>query len=340
MNMGVLVVDLNNHNILYINPFLNKLLKLNTPGKLNMSHLLWNFTLNSDVHFIESVLSDLIKEKSAQGVEFNISVEEKLVYISCDACFLDDENKVVLFVRDITKNKEHENYISTYGAKKDSLLEMLGHHLSGSLSLSGQVIRHLQHRDKAESLQSVEEHIKFIEESNQHCIQFINDLLKEEHLVSERIFVKKNRFDVMERINAVLSQFNHSYPGHEIILKEAPEHLFINGDDVKFFQIMNNLIINAIKFTPEDKSISVTVRNEDDHVFVSVVDEGIGIPDHLKSLIFQKYTPAGRTGLNGEKSVGIGLSIVKRLVELMGGKIEFRSGENKGSAFSFTLPKE
>ena len=108
---------------------------------------------------------------------------------------------------------------------------------------------------------------------------------------------------------------------------------------MKFFQIMNNLIINAIKFTPENKSISVTVENGSKDFIVAVIDEGIGIPDHLKPFVFQKYTPAGRTGLHGEKSVGIGLSIVKRLTELMKGKITFRSEEYKGSTFSLIIPK-
>ncbi len=337
MNMGLMVIDLKDHQLLYRNAALEKILGLNKSSILTTSAELWNYSLQSDLEFIKSALADLVRDKSVQNVEFNISVGEKLVYISCDATHLQEEDYIIAMVRDITKEKEHETYIATYGAKKDALLEMLGHHLSGTLSLSNQVIDHLE--KKTDENQTAKKHIDFIKDSNAQCIRFINDLLKEEHLISERIFVAKNRFDVMEKINAILDQFNHSHPAREITVLSAPDHLFISGDDVKFFQIMNNLIINAIKFTPEDKSISLSVEQDNERICVAVADQGIGIPNHLKPLIFQKYTPAGRTGLSGEKSIGIGLSIVKRLAELMKGEIQFESEENQGSTFTLIIPK-
>jgi two-component system sensor histidine kinase VicK len=79
---------------------------------------------------------------------------------------------------------------------------------------------------------------------------------------------------------------------------------------------------------------------ESDFTFTLIVkDDGIGIPDHLQPLVFKKYTPAGRQGLQGEKSIGVGLSIVKNLVSLMKGSIRFESKENKGATFFVTLPK-
>jgi two-component system sensor histidine kinase VicK len=85
--------------------------------------------------------------------------------------------------------------------------------------------------------------------------------------------------------------------------------------------------------------VKVKLEETEDYFTLIVEDDGIGIPRHLQPLIFHKYTPAGRTGLQGEKSLGVGLSIVKTLVELMKGTIRFESEENKGTTFFVTFPK-
>jgi two-component system, OmpR family, sensor histidine kinase VicK len=113
----------------------------------------------------------------------------------------------------------------------------------------------------------------------------------------------------------------------------------INSDDVKLLQTLNNLLSNAVKWSPNGSTIDTAVAEEDYQVTITVQDHGIGIPEKLQSVIFQKNTPASRPGLSGEKSIGMGLYIAKKLVELLNGKISFESKEHEGSVFTITLPK-
>jgi two-component system sensor histidine kinase VicK len=91
------------------------------------------------------------------------------------------------------------------------------------------------------------------------------------------------------------------------------ENLYINADSVKFFQTLHNLVSNAIKFTPEGGQIDIMLDEAEDSFTICVRDNGIGIPKQLQPMIFKKDAATGRPGLKGEKSIGLGLPIVKRI---------------------------
>lgn len=227
-----------------------------------------------------------------------------------------------------------------FGSKKDTMLEMLSHNLSAPLSLVKRILGMAEKACRDQKYQTVSSHIQFIGNATQHCIDIIHDFLKEEHFVSERIYVKQNRFDVIEKVRHVVDEFKQSYHGNELHFVTDKKLLFVTGDDIKFLQILNNLISNALKFTPANCRVEIKVEDADDNFMVIVKDDGIGIPEHVQPLLFQKYTPAGRQGLNGEKSIGVGLSIVKKLVSLMRGEIRFESKQDQGTTFYLILPKE
>jgi two-component system, OmpR family, sensor histidine kinase VicK len=115
--------------------------------------------------------------------------------------------------------------------------------------------------------------------------------------------------------------------------------IYANLDELKLLQVVNNLVSNAIKFSPDDSTVVINVEERVEDVIFSVKDVGVGIPESLQSLIFDRKTVAARTGLEGEKSIGLGLSITKILVDRMGGRIWFDSIPGHGSTFYFTLPK-
>lgn len=110
-------------------------------------------------------------------------------------------------------------------------------------------------------------------------------------------------------------------------------------DSLKLMQVMNNLISNAIKFTPENGVIEVEIEDKQASVQIVVRDNGIGIPEELQPYLYDKFTRARRRGLNGEDAVGLGMSIIKTIIELHGGNIRLESKENEGSAFFITIPK-
>ncbi len=105
-----------------------------------------------------------------------------------------------------------------------------------------------------------------------------------------------------------------------------------------FTQAVRNIISNAIKFSPEGKAITISVKHDDDQIAISIHDEGLGFqPDDIKK-IFERFTGAGKKGTHGEKSTGLGLYLSKKIVEKHGGKLIAESaGINKGATFTILL---
>ncbi|MDB5149091.1 MAG: sensor histidine kinase, partial [Mucilaginibacter sp.] len=122
-----------------------------------------------------------------------------------------------------------------------------------------------------------------------------------------------------------------------LALLNSPLELCISRE--KIWRVISNLISNAIKFSPEGSAILVMAIELEKEIQVSVKDNGIGIPDKLKSQVFNMFTDAKRPGTSGEKSFGLGLSICKQIIEDHNGRIWFESDTENGTSFNFTLPK-
>jgi two-component system sensor histidine kinase VicK len=186
----------------------------------------------------------------------------------------------------------------------------------------------------------VKTYVKLLNENSNRCIEIINDLMKQEHVQSPNISIKKTRIDIVSKIKMIYDEVRQSYLDRQFVMESSAESIYVSVDDVKLLQVVNNFISNSIKYTHPHQPITVRITEKPDEVLVSVEDTGIGIPDKLKPFVFNRQGGAGRTGLNGEKSIGLGLWICKTLIEMMDGEIGFESTEGKGSNFYFRLPKE
>ena len=119
---------------------------------------------------------------------------------------------------------------------------------------------------------------------------------------------------------------------------EKEKHLI--GFALNQRNILNNLMSNALKFTKDSGVISLKVKQQPNSILFVFADNGIGIPKKQQKHIFKKFSKAGRPGLNGETSVGLGLNIVKTIVKWHKGNIWFESEENKGTTFFIEIPKK
>lgn len=124
----------------------------------------------------------------------------------------------------------------------------------------------------------------------------------------------------------------------QLIFKASDKPIFTTLHTQQFPRVVENLIINAIKFTPDGGMIEVQTSVFEQSACIVFSDTGIGIPEHLHQFIFDKLTDAKRTGLRGEPTIGFGLYIVKKIVQDHGGQISFESVEGKGSVFKIILP--
>jgi two-component system, OmpR family, sensor histidine kinase VicK len=338
---GVFIYNIEQKEFIYVNSPFAQIFNLTTESLLQAPKTILAYIRSEDNYYLRRCFIELQQKGAINSTEFRAHLpNETVTHIRCDAFVMEDAYAIAGFVRNITKEKQHEDYIINYGARKDTLLDMMTHNLSGPLSLSKNVLRWVQETYKDNTPGAISSQLQIIQASTQECLDIVNDFLKEEHLESERIYVKKTRFDVLQRIVATLDKLVATNKNKKFRLITKLENVNINTDSVKFFQIIHNLVSNAIKFTPNNGEIDILVDEWETSFVFCVKDNGIGIPPPLHASLFEKRTPSGRSGLNNELSTGLGLSIVKNLVELIGGKVWFESEENKGSAFYIELPKE
>lgn len=123
-------------------------------------------------------------------------------------------------------------------------------------------------------------------------------------------------------------------------LTNSHPNIYAEVDSMKFIQVINNLISNAIKFTYDNGLIHIHVEDKSGSVLISVRDNGIGIPPKYQPVLFDKFTKARRPGIRGGESVGLGMSIIKTIVDLHNGNIWFESEENKGTTFFIEIPRQ
>ena len=141
-------------------------------------------------------------------------------------------------------------------------------------------------------------------------------------------------------IDQVLEDMNDSAQAksHTILCEVAPNLPMLSGDPVELREAIDNLVSNAIKYTPYDGTITIHLTAEDGRFFFAVVDTGLGIPADQQAAVFRKYFRAKQAATAEIKGTGLGLSLVKTVVEQHGGNVWFQSAEGVGSTFGFWLP--
>jgi two-component system sensor histidine kinase VicK len=337
---GILLFSLRRKALDFVNDGLLKIFDISHESFRHQPEFFINHIVPEDIEYLKGEYEKLLREKKAEEVEFLVKAHEgSIKNVSCSCYLLEDGKYIVGIFKDITNIREHENYIINYGAKKNALLEMVTHNLSGPLTLSRNMLESLEDTLKERGI-DINGHVQLIKENTTHCIDIVTDFLEEEHFVSEHIFVKKNRWDMLEKLNTIVERYRKSFPDLKFHITKNADTILISNDDVKFLQVANNLISNAVKWSPSGSVIEIIVDDTHDQVAVAVKDQGVGIPDNLKNKLFQKNTPAARPGLKGEKSIGMGLYIVKKLVALMDGSVSVESRENQGTTVTITLQKE
>lgn len=338
---GVFIYDILSEKFVYLNDVLPRVFEIKKADLVQQPSLVFPLIGSEDAYYLRHRYTQLLLDKCLTNNEFRLQFADgRMLHLSLDAYLIAEHSVIIGFVKDQTQEKEHEDYIINYGAKKDTLLDMITHNLSGPLQLTQNILRWMQQTYKHDVPPEIHAQLQLIKNNTQECLDIVNDFLQEEHIESERIFVKKTRFDLLERIYNTLEKIIALNKDRKFRIITDLENLNITTDSVKFFQIVHNLVSNSIKFTPENGEIDIMVEETDKTFIVRVRDNGIGIPVRLHESLFERHTPAQRYGLNKEESKGMGLSIVKSLTKLLEGNVSFESEENKGSVFSVELPKD
>ena len=177
--------------------------------------------------------------------------------------------------------------------------------------------------------------VKLINTSGQDSLKFIGDILQQE---TEAAVLKKEPIDLQQLLNYCVTQSQYKAKEKDQDIKLQSEPITVEISREKIWRVINNLINNAIKFSPKETTIDVTLSRKGKTAIITVRDNGIGIPNHLKDKIFTPGDEGKRVGTSGEKSFGLGLAISRQIIEEHGGSLAFESEENEGTTFFITLP--
>ncbi len=240
---------------------------------------------------------------------------------------------------DVTQQAQYREHLLEFGRKKNNVLQIVAHDLQGPLAIMKGVVALLDTDHAKGQYEEVTTYTDIINRAYHDCTQLIKEVLLDEHLDSVGTPVKIKRFDAIEKIRQIADLYIKSQVIKVPIHVESPrDKIMVELDEMKFIQIFNNLITNSIKFTPPGEEIAITLVCQGPNLQIIHADTGIGIPLDLQPYLFDKYSSqARRPGLNGEEPNGIGLSIVKDLVEVQGGTIKVESQENEGTRFYLTF---
>ena len=237
--------------------------------------------------------------------------------------------------------RSRENALIANSAKSEFLANM-SHEIRTPMN---GILTAVEIVEKTASEEKRKDFLRIIKVSADSLLQIINDILDFSKIEAGKLQMETICFDLYAMLDDVsrlifISASKKSLGGELLIEKDVPQ--YIKGDPLRLKQILLNLLSNALKFT-ENGTIQVKVRvaakdNTTEIIFFSVTDTGMGIDEEKKKMLFKKFSQADTTITRKFGGTGLGLVISKKMVEMMGGQIDFRSEAGKGSEFFFFIP--
>jgi len=223
--------------------------------------------------------------------------------------------------------------------RKDEFLATLAHELRNPLA----PIRNALHitRLAATDSAALEQARAMMERQLEQMVRLIDDLLHVSRITRGKLVLRKERVELATVINGAVDTTRPliEAAGHALTITLPPMPIYLDGDPLRLAQIFSNLLNNAAKYTERGGHIWLTAVTDRGNVVVSVRDNGVGIPQEALPRIFEMFAQVDRSLEKSQGGLGIGLTLVKRLVELHGGSVEANSeGVGKGSEFKARLP--
>jgi PAS domain S-box-containing protein len=243
------------------------------------------------------------------------------------------------FVRDIADRKRAEEALRDADRRKDEFIATLSHELRNPLAPIRNGL-HVLRRSKGQG-PAAERAQEMMERQVEHLVRLVDDLLDVSRVSHGKIELRKERLDLAAVVDRTIEAHQESLEAAGVMLRvirpDAPA--LVDADPVRLAQILGNLINNAVKYTDRGGHVEIAVERAADEAVVSVADTGVGVPKDMLPLVFDLFMQADHAQGAARGGLGIGLFLVRRLVELHGGEVEAASGgEGRGSRFTVRLP--
>ena len=240
----------------------------------------------------------------------------------------------------LTREMEERQAAERKSHAKDEFLAMLGHELRNPLSAISSAAALIGLAGAGPD--TIGRAKQIIQRQSQHLSRIVDDLLDLSRAMSGKILLARKPVDVSALVSACLDTFRATGRTGNYLLNMDMAPAWVDGDPTRLEQIATNLIDNALKYTPPGGAIDIAVTEDEDEdeIVLSVRDTGVGISAELLPHVFDVFVQASTTLDRSQGGLGIGLALVRRLVELHGGTVRASSpGASAGSTFEIRLPR-
>jgi signal transduction histidine kinase/CheY-like chemotaxis protein len=241
---------------------------------------------------------------------------------------------------DTSERFRAENALREADRRKDEFLAMLAHELRNPLAPIRNAAQILSRKfgDDATAQQPID----MVERQVTHLTRLVDDLLDVSRISQGRIDLRREDVALSQALDQALETVAPMAreKKQQITLASSFESLWVHADRARFVQMLVNVLANAVKYTHDGGHIRIEVRHDPQWVTVEVVDDGAGIAPDVLPRVFDLFVQADRTLDRAQGGLGIGLSVVRKLVEMHGGEVSARSaGLGKGATFELRLPR-
>ncbi|MDB5012013.1 MAG: ATPase [Daejeonella sp.] len=299
-----------------------------------------------DQEYLKRCFDEMQKSVNEKDIEFRIhTFLQKDIWIRLKAFVPEQfrEPRVIIgCAEDITAIKESFYVIKKYSDKKNSVLNILSHDLASPLGSIQNISALLTSKLESHTDKAVQHLLMILDRVAKKGTNLIQNFVKEEFIESANSPIIPERVDIVDKFKQIIEDYKEAEKEIKITFhfNVNQDPIFIHVDETKFMQVINNLLSNSIKFTPAGGQIFLSIEDSEQSVLIQVRDTGIGIPKRYHARLFEKYNEARRTGINGEPSVGLGMSIIKTILDWHQAKIWFESTEGIGTVFYIEVPKK
>lgn len=321
-----------NYRCLYINSAIEKMTGINRTNFIGKT----NEELNLPPSFCKPWNRKLSKViKTGKEVEFSFSYSTTEGEKFYQAHLIPEFNEIGEIISVMTISHDISE-IKNLERKKDELMSMASHELKTpitSAKMFVQILRRLfsQNKDK-----KAIHYLRHVEDQINRINKLVNNLLDTSRIETNRLKLNKKIFSIKKLINEVAGNIQATADTHRIIIKDF-ENINVLADKDRIEQVLVNLIVNAIKYSPQANKIIISLVAKEGKIVVGVEDFGVGIPKKYHQKIFDRFYSISQKK-KGNSGLGVGLYISSEIIKQHGGKIYVKSKNDQGSIFYFTLP--
>lgn len=231
--------------------------------------------------------------------------------------------------------KKYNRHLQLMNKQKDNFISMASHELKTPLTSMSVYVDVLSRQLKNENSKSVS-YLGKIKTQVERLNMLVNDLLDMSRIRTGKLVLHREEIQLDKLVTSFVFDQKEIVTSHKFKVKVVP--CVVVGDQLRIYQVMNNFITNAVKYSPVDSLITIKLEKDAQSAIVSITDEGAGISKSDQVNIFDRFYQVSDVQSNGTSGLGMGLFISNQIIKAHGGKVWVQSKPKKGSTFYFTIP--